>query len=195
MLSRLFKLFALGGVAAIVIYFLPQEVNGLGVIRNRFHVMYFAFTHPWWPPDRDNWKPFVLSVLVAAILGGATSGALLKLGILSRARGSMFATGACLISISLFVAAPYHMSYFDVERPRDLFASELLPYLIVTVFAQWLILQNVLLFNVGERTLKTTLSTMAGSMVATVVSVPIFFYTVGVYFALHEYLYPSVHLA
>lgn len=183
----------LGCIAAVLVYFAPQAVEGVASIALRLRNMSFVFTDPWWPSDPDGVGPFALSILVAAVAGGACSGALLRVGALSRARGIISAITSCIPSLSCFVAAPYYMSYLKFDRARDLIALDKLPFLAIAVFSQWLLLQNILIFKAQQRSMNTSLSTLAGSVLAMVVAVPMFFYCFSVDSSLHAYLYPQPH--
>jgi hypothetical protein len=86
---------------------------------------------------------------------------------------------------------PYQMGFLQVDKPKDLFSAGILPYVVLAVFTVWLLIQNVFRFRSEERTLKTSLVTLGGSIAAVLVSTPVFFYSIALGMSIHAMFWPA----
>ncbi len=182
------------------IYFSPREIE-LGAAAGYFvRRLGWAARTPYWGfvqigalRVRDIWL-LGIAALVSALTGGAFGELVCVIGALSRKLGYQLTALFALVAIGCFVWAPYQMGFLQVAKPRDLVSGGILPYFTLAVFTVWLLFQNVLRFKSVDRTLRTSLVTLGGSVVAVGVSIPVFFYSLALGMSVHEMLWPARHL-
>jgi hypothetical protein len=200
MTMRLVKIIAAGLFVGCLIYFAPKEIEYGAAATYFIRRLGWAASTPYWGcvaigefRSVDVWLLGIAAV-VAALIGG-TFGALVCLaGALSRKLSYWLIALSALIAIACFFWAPYQMGLMDVYKPMDLVSKRAVPYVVLAVFTVWLLFQNILYIRAVERTLETSLVTLGGSIVAVVVSFPLFFYILALGVSFHSMFWPSMHM-
>jgi hypothetical protein len=197
---RLVKIVAVGLALGGLIYFAPQEIHASSAAAYFFRRLGWAARTPHWgfvqigalhPLDIGL---LGIAALIAAITGGAFGVLVCLAGALPGKPSYRLTMLFALFATACFVWAPYQLGYLQVEKPGDLISAGTLPYFVLAVFTMWLLFQNLLRFRSVDRTLKTSLVTLGGSIVAVLISIPAFFYSLALGLSVHEMIWPARHL-
>ena len=192
MIRRKLKILTAGLVAGAVILFAPQEFEfGARAVFFLRRLGWAAMNPDWSWLQRGALRPTeiwltVTAVLIAALVGGAVGGVVCPIWAHSRKQSFLFTASFAFVATACFIWAPYQMGYFQAEKPKDLLSLDIVPYMLLAVFTVWLAFQNVLRFRTVDRTLRTSLVTLGGSILTILVSIPSFFYSLTIGMAVHD---------